>query len=177
MSDAKAGDILVIGPGTQPGNVTEIVKKGVKVLCLNLKGSDVNKIYPAAKATDAKWTEYPDFNEDLATEPLFRGVSNADIQWNYPSCIGNLARFDGGKVLKAFHDGEGVIIFSSISQGTFDEKEINLRHNRRRAQGLITRLIANLGGSVDDIFLKGTGAKLYADKPEMNDDPYRYYRW
>ena len=177
VSDAKAGDILVIGPGTQPGNVTEIVKKGVKVLCLNLKGSDVNKIYPAAKATDAKWTEYPDFNEDLATEPLFRGVSNADIQWNYPSCIGNLARFDGGKVLKAFHDGEGVIIFSSISQGTFDEKEINLRHNRRRAQGLITRLIANLGGSVDNIFLKGTGAKLYADKPEMNDDPYRYYRW
>ena len=176
-TDAKAGDILVIGPGTQPGDVTELVKKGVKILCLNLKGSDINKLYPAAKATDTKWSEYPDFNEDLATEPLFRGVSNADIQWNYPSCIGNLARFDGGKVLKAFHDGDGVIVFSTISQGTFDEKEINLRHNRRRAQGLITRLIANLGGAVDDTFLKGTGAKLYADKPEMNDDPYRYYRW
>ena len=37
--------------------------------------------------------------------------------------------------------------------------------------------VANLGGAVDDTFLKGTGAKLYADKPEMNDDPYRYYRW
>ena len=176
-TEAKSGDILVIGPGTQCGDVTEIVRKGVKVLGLNLKGSDVNKLYPAAKATDAKWNEYPDFNDELASEPLFRGVSNADLQWNYPSCIGNLARFDGGKVLKAFHDGDGVIVFSTISQGTFDENEINLRHQRRRAQGLLTRLIANLGGEVDGSFLKGAGAKLYADKPEMNDDPYRYYRW
>ena len=177
VTDAKAGDILVVGPGC-PGlcDMTEIAKKGVKILCLNLKGGDANKVYPAAKAVEAKWSAYPDFNEDLATEPLFRGVSNADIQWNYPSCIGTLARFDGGKVLKAFHVGEGVIVFSTISQGTFDEKEINLRHNRRRAQGLLTRLIANLGGSVDAGFLK-KGASLYADKPEQNDDPYRYYRW
>jgi len=176
-TDAKTGDILVVGPGcTVLGDMTEIAKKGVKVLCLNLTGKDANKVCPAANATDAKWTEYPDFNADLATEPLFRGISNADLQWNYPSCVGTLARFDEGKVLKAFRIGPGAIVFSSVSQGTFDEKEVNLRHNRRRAQGLLTRLIANLGGAVDEGFLKKAGS-LYADKPEQNDDPYRYYRW
>ena len=51
-----------------------------------------------------------------------------------------------------------------------------MRHNRRRAQALVTRLVANLGGAACDAF-PGSGQALYADKPIAIDDPYRYFRW
>ena len=175
--EAKPGDILVVDNGSKLQDLTAVVKKGVKVVCFNLSGKQANEVYPAANATEAKWNAYPENNPSLETEPLFRGISNADLQWTYPSCIGTLARFNGDRdVLAAFHDGEGVIVFSAITPTTFDEKEIALRVNRRRAQGVVTRLIANLGGEVDGSFL-GKTPSLYADKPLQDDDPYRYYRW
>ena len=69
-----------------------------------------------------------------------------------------------------------MVVFSSVVPWTFDAKEQNLRLNRRRAQGLVTRLVANLGGAVADVF-PGVDAQLYADKPIAIDDPYRYFRW
>ena len=69
-----------------------------------------------------------------------------------------------------------VHVCSSITPWTFNDKEIALRVNRRRAQGLLSRLVANLGGAVDTSFLAGSKS-LYADKPLQDDDPYRYYRW
>ena len=69
-----------------------------------------------------------------------------------------------------------MVVFSSVVPWTFDAKEQNLRLDRRRAQGLVTRLVANLGGAVVDVF-PGVGVQLYADKPIAIDDPYRYFRW
>ncbi len=174
-SDAKAGDILVLGPGANCGELKPLAESGVKVLILGLRGRDVARMLPEEKPTECKWSECPEFNASLAGEPLLRGVSNADIQWVYPSNVGERARF-GKDMLIARHYGKGAIVCSSIVPWIFDEKEIALRVNRRRAQGLISRLVANLGGTVDTSFL--TGAKsLYADKPLQDDDPYRYYRW
>ena len=130
---------------------------------------------PEEHPTECKWTEYPEFNASLAGEPLLKGVSNADIQWVYPSTVGTLARF-GQDMLIARHCGKGAIVCSSITPWTFNDKEIALRVNRRRAQGLLSRLVANLGGAVDTSFLAGSKS-LYADKPLQDDDPYRYYRW
>ncbi len=174
-SDAKAGDILVLGPGANCGELKPVAESGVKVLILGLRGRDVARMLPEERPTECKWAECPEFNASLAGEPLLRGVSNADIQWVYPSNVGERARF-GNDLLIARHYGKGAIVCSSIVPWIFDENEIALRVNRRRAQGLISRLVANLGGTVDTSFL--TGAKsLYADKPLQDDDPYRYYRW
>jgi beta-galactosidase len=172
---AQAGDILVVGRGAACSDLTSAAERGVKVLAFRLGAKEANQIYPAGQAREAKWNEYPELNAALGTEPLFRGISNADIQWTYPSNISTLARY-GDDVLKAFKVGTGAIVISSIAPATFDENEIALRANRRRAQGLMTRLVANLGGAVDGGFLEKTGS-LYGDKPRQDDDPYRYYRW
>ena len=174
-SDAKPGDVLVLGPGAKPGDVTELVKNGVKVLALGLTGDEVNAAYPSAKAESCRRATDPDLHPAIGKEPLFEGVSNADIQWSYPECMATMAKFDGRDVLKAFHDGEGAFVANAVVPWRFDEKELALRHNRRRAQALVTRLVANLGGAVADV-APGTGV-LYADKPESIDDPYRYFRW
>lgn len=174
-SDAKPGDVLVLGPGAKPGDVTELVKNGVKVLALGLTGDEVNAAYPSAKAESCRRATDPDLHPAIGKEPLFEGVSNADIQWSYPECMATMAKFDGRDVLKAFHDGEGAFVANAVVPWRFDEKELALRHNRRRAQALITRLVANLGGAVADV-APGTGV-LYADKPESIDAPYRYFRW
>ena len=175
MSAAKAGDILVVGPDAPAGSVESVAKSGVKVLALGLTGDAANTLLPGAGATNAKWESFPDFNASLATEPLFRGVSNADIQWTYPSCLAGRARF-GNDVLVAKKVGSGVVVFSSVAPWLFDAKEQNLRLNRRRAQGLVTRLVCNLGGTSDSGFLTD-GRSLYVDKPIATDDPYRYWRW
>jgi hypothetical protein len=93
----------------------------------------------------------------------------------YPSTVRTLARF-GKDMLIARHYGAGAVVCSSIIPWAFDEKEIALRVNRRRAQGLMSRLVANLGGAVDASLLTDEKS-LYADRPLQDDDPYRYYRW
>ena len=175
-SDAKAGDVLVLGPGAKPGNLTALVEKGVNVLALGFTGDEVNAVFPAAKAVSSKWESWPDYNDQIGKEPAFLGVSNADITWNYPECMASMARFDDKTTLKAFHAGAGVFVANAIVPWQFNDQELALRHNRRRAQALVTRLVCNLGGTADAGTL-GAGAKLYADKPQSIDDPYRYFRW
>ena len=175
-SDAKPGDLLVIGPNAKADDITALVASGVKVLALSLSGGEVNAAFPAAKATDRRWETYADYNEQVVKDPVFDGISNADIQWNYAGCMAGLAKFGESGVLAAFREGKGVFVANGVTPWRFDKNEQPIRHNRRRAQGLLTRLVANLGGAVADVF-PGTGAKLYADKPIAIDDPYRYYRW
>ena len=175
-ADAKPGDLLVIGPNAKAGDVSALVASGVNVLALGLTGDEVNAAYPAAKATNRRHETFPDYNAAIGKEPLFSGVSNADIQWSYASCMAGLAKFGDADVLAAFHSGKGAFVANGVAPWRFDTKELALRHNRRRAQALVTRLVANLGGAAADAF-PGSGAALYADKPMAVDDPYRYFRW
>jgi hypothetical protein len=173
--DANPGDILAVGPGADCGALKPLAEMGVKVLVLGISGKEAVRMLPEENPAECKWAEFPEFNYDLGKEPLFRGISNADLQWVYPSTVRTLARF-GKDMLIARHYGEGAIVCSSIIPWAFDEKEIALRVNRRRAQGLISRLVANLGGAVDASLLTDEKS-LYADRPLQDDDPYRYYRW
>ena len=154
---AKGGDILCVSEGTDPEKFNTVAEKGVKVVCLGLK------------AANPKRNVYPAYNEQIFTEPFFVGISNADLQWVYPSVMAPYCR-PNDQVLALTHHGEGVVIVDSVVPWAFDENEIALRVNRRRSEGLITRLIANLGGKF------ATGS-LYADKPVEDDNPFRYYRW
>ena len=103
-------------------------------------------------------------------------MSNADLQWLFPSCMAHLATFGDGDILKVAHAGKGVFVYNGVAPWRFSKDELALRHNRRRAQALVTRLVANLGGAACDAF-PGAGGKLYADTPIAIDDPYRYFRW
>lgn len=174
-SDARPGDILAVGPGAECGALRPIAERGVRVLALGISGREAKRMLPEENPAECKWAEFPEINQALGREPLFRGISNADLQWVYPSTVRTLARF-GKDMLIARHYGEGAIVCSSIIPWAFDEKEIALRVNRRRAQGLISRLVANLGGAVDASLLTDEKS-LYADRPLQDDDPYRYYRW
>lgn len=181
-NEVHAGDLLILGPGAKPGSLEGAVGGGLNVLALGLGAAEANAIYPKAGAKECAKREYPVLNEGLRAHPALAGVSNADLQWLYPSQMGGLARFDGG-MLSAKSEGKGSIVFSSIVPWAYDEKEIALRHHRRRAFALAARLACNLGAAANDGFeaavvgaAKG-GRSLYCDKSLADDDPYRYYRW
>ena len=174
--DAKPGDVLVLGPDANAGDVTALVESGVKILALALGGEETARTFPSAKATQRAWETYPDYNALVGKEPLLSGVSNADLQWLMPSCMAHLASFGDGDVLTVARAGKGVFVYSGIAPWRFPTDALAVRHNRRRAQALATRLVANLGGAACDAF-PGSGAALYADKPLAPDDPYRYFRW
>ncbi len=154
----------------------------MNVLVLGASDAEANAILPGLGARACSRNEYPALNASLRAHPALRGVSNADVQWTYPSALGGLARF-GDDVLLARSIGKGVIVFSSIAPWVFDENEIALRVNRRRAFHLVTRLACNLGaapapGFPDRLSARAAdGFRLYADAPRQDDDPCRYYRW
>ena len=179
-SDAKPGDILVVGPGAKAGPVEEAVKGGLNVLALGLTSDEANALLPGLGAKKCGRHEYPAVTDDLLRKPVFRGVSNADLQWLYPVQMEGLARF-GDDMLATRQIGNGHVVFSSIVPWAHDEKEIALRHHRRRAYALVTRLLCNLGTLPNDDFLDRAGGvnpiALYVDKSLADDDPYRYYRW
>ncbi|MGI6496960.1 MAG: GDSL-type esterase/lipase family protein [Kiritimatiellia bacterium] len=181
--DAKPGDVLVFGPGVKVGgSLTPLVERGVNVLVLGVSAVEANTLLPGLGARACSRHEYPAFHASLRAHPALRGVSNADIQWTYPSNLDGLARF-GDDVLLARSIGKGTIVFSSIAPWVFDDAEIALRVNRRRASQLVTRLACNLGATPASGFLDrlrdppADGFRLYADTPRQDDDPYRYYRW
>ena len=182
-NQASSGDVLVVGPGGVAGSLETAVKGGLNVLAIGLSADEANNLLPSVGAKKCGRHEYPVVNEGLNV-PVFAGISNADVQWLYPSTLEKVARF-GNDVLVTRQVGNGQIVFSSLAPWVFDDKEIALRHHRRRAQALATRLLCNLGAMPDDGFLARLGpdknggqkASLYADKSLADDDPYRYYRW
>jgi hypothetical protein len=180
VADAAPGDIVVIGPGAKSGAINGIVRGGVNVLALGLSADEANAILPELGAKACGKNEYPATNDGLLRHPVFMGVSNADIQWLFPSQMAGLARF-GGDMLATRQIGNGHIVFSSIVPWAYDENEIALRHHRRRAYALATRLLCNLGAAPKDDFLDRAGGvepiPLYVDQSRADDDPYRYYRW
>ena len=182
-NQASSGDVLVVGPGGVAGSLETAVKGGLNVLAIGLSADEANNLLPSVGAKKCGRHEYPVVNEGL-NAPVFAGISNADVQWLYPSTLEKVARF-GNDVLVTRQVGNGQIVFSSLAPWVFDDKEIALRHHRRRAQALAARLLCNLGAMPDDGFLARLGpdknggqkASLYADKSLADDDPYRYYRW
>ena len=174
--DAKPGDLLVLGPDANAGDLTALVESGVRVLALGVGGEETRRTFPFAKAAQRRWETCPTFNEQIGKEPLLSGVSNADLQWLMPSCMAHLATFNDGDILTVVPAGKGVLVYCGIAPWRFSQDEKPLRHNRRRAQALVTRLVANLGGAACDAF-PGAGQPLYADTPIAIDDPYRYFRW
>ena len=174
-SEADVRGLLVVGPGAKAGSLEEAVKSGLNVLALGLSADEANALLPDLGAKKCGRHEYPAVSEELLKKPVFHNISNADLQWLYPSQMEGLARF-GDDMLATRQIGNGHIVFSSIVPWVYDEKEIALRHHRRRAFALVTRLACNLGAGVKDSFLDSKPV-LYADESRADDDPYRYYRW
>ena len=80
---------------------------------------------------------------------------------------------NGNAAIRVVQHGKGLFVFWQVPPESIDEvARPYLRTSKRRAQFMLSRLAGNLGldlGAPDRI--------AYADVPEANDDPYRYYRW
>jgi hypothetical protein len=80
---------------------------------------------------------------------------------------------DGNAATRVVPHGKGSFVFWQVPPEAIDEKaRPYLRTSKRRAQFMLSRLKGNLGIPSDAPDRIG-----YADTPEANDDPYRYYRW
>ena len=80
---------------------------------------------------------------------------------------------DGNAAIRVVQHGKGLFVFWQVPPDAIDEAaRPYLRTSKRRAQFMLSRLAGNLG-----IDLGAPDRIAYADVPEANDDPYRYYRW
>ena len=107
--------------------------------------------------------------------PELDGLSNADWQWHgsmdFDAFHGRPA--NGNAALRVVPHGKGSYVFWQVPPESIDEKSRPyLRTSKRRAQWMLARLAGNLG-----IDLAAPDRIGYADIPEADDDPYRYYRW
>ena len=156
-----------------PPDLRDRVAAGENALCLGFTKEEVAAWSPATFAMAPTNHCYAARIEVLP--PQLDGLSNADWQWHgsmdFDAFLGR--RTDGNAALRVVPHGRGSFVFWQVPPEAVDEKaRPYLRTSKRRAQFMLSRLAGNLG-----IDLGAPDRIGYADIPEANDDPYRYYRW
>ena len=172
--DARTAFGRVFRSGTpMPANLRARVAAGENALCLGFSAKEVAAWSPVSLAMAPTNHCYAARIERLP--PQLDGLSNADWQWHgsmdFDAFLGRPA--DGNAALRVVPHGRGAFVFWQVPPEVIDEKaRPYLRTTKRRAQFMLSRLAGNLG-----IDLGAPDVIGYADIPEANDDPYRYYRW
>ena len=157
----------------QPAGLRDKVAAGARVLCLGFTKDEVAAWSPVSLAMAATNRCYAARIEVLP--PELDGLSNADWQWHgsmdFDAFLGRPA--DGNAAFRVVPWGRGAYVFWQVPPEAIDEvARPYLRTSKRRAQFMLSRLAGNLGIDL------GVPDRIgYADVPEANDDPYRYYRW
>ena len=140
-----ADGVLVVGPGARLPELTGAVKNGLRVLLLGLSGKELEALLPGQFRTTPV-RSYSDFAEGLESDPVFRGVSNADLHWRKEVSFDAFdAKGSGGRALRSVHLGKGTAVALQVAPWMFDEKEFQFRTTRRRNTAAVTRLLFNLG--------------------------------
>ena len=150
-----ARDLLIVGPGSGLKSLEGKLSAGLHVLTLGLGEADLRSILPGIAGTVKGKQVYSDYVKGLSEEPVFRGVSNADLHWRKglegTFFDGNSA---GGRALNTKTVGKGRIVFCQVAPWMFDAKEFQYRTTLRRNYALISRLAHNLGAESGSGFLK-----------------------
>lgn len=191
--------VLVVGPGggrilaSRADSIANWINKdGGRLLAIGLDDQEANAFLPFQIKTRraehiACW--FP----ALDARSLFAGVGPADVHNRDPRQLALIQ--NGATVL-----GDGILAQAVSSSAVFcqfvpwqfaaREGQFNVKRTQRRAACLVSRLIANMGGSAatpllerfetpvknsasEQRFLTG----MYLDQPEEWDDPYRFFRW
>lgn len=155
LRSCSPADLLIIGPGAGLASLEEQIAAGMNVLALGLNAGEISAVLPGKAKAGIEKQVYSDYVENLSAEPVFRGVSNADLHWRKGL---DGAFFDkkspGGKALQAVKIGKGCIVFCQAAPWMFDGKEFQYRTTLRRNYYLISRLAHNLGADSSCGFLK-----------------------
>ena len=165
--------LLYRSGAAQPAGLRDEVAAGAHVLCLGFSAAEVAAWSPVPLAMAPTNRCYAARIEKLP--PELDGLSNADWQWHgsmdFDAFHGRPA--NGNAALRVVPHGKGSYVFWQVPPESIDEKSRPyLRTSKRRAQWMLARLAGNLG-----IDLAAPDRIGYADIPEADDDPYRYYRW
>jgi len=190
-------EVLVVGPGggrTLTANAPAIavwLKAGGNVLAIGLDEQDANAFLPFQ--VHSKHAEHiAAYFDPFDASSLFAGVGPADVHSRDPRELPLIkagATLIGDGVLARAADFN--VVFCQLVPWRYDYvKSYNLKRTYRRASFLVSRLLANMGvdgttpilarfhtpvaaAHPDRRWLEG----LYLDRPEEQDDPYRFFRW
>ena len=139
------GDLLILGPGAGSGPRRDEIENGLNILALGLGREELETLLPGeVKVADWKpGFSYP--SRGLDEEPLFRGISNAELFYRKPL---SGPFFNDGKSmsLRRISHGRGNVVCCQLAPWMFEADEYQLRITRRRCHALVSRLIHNLGG-------------------------------
>ena len=182
------------------------IKAGGKVLAFGLDEKEANAFLPD-KVSMKKEEHIAAFFEPPGMDSMLAGVGPADVHNRDPRVLplvkggadrplknANLLRLaDTVKVIGNGVLAEGAgsrVVFSQLAPWRFDHrKQMNLKRTFRRTAFLASRLLANMGVSMETPLLahfrrpvsnrheKRWLAGLYLDTPEEWDYPYRFFRW
>lgn len=163
---------VVTSGAKKPMDFDKAVAEGARVLCIGLNAAETRAWAPCkVDVADVKG-RYFERIENFPRE--LNGCSNADIAWHgamdYAAFSGPVG--EGNSALRVIRHGKGYYVFVQIApwQINVDAKPY-LRGTRRKAHFLINRIMGNMGVA------SRLTRPVYADAPEWEDDPYRFYRW
>ncbi len=195
--------VLVVGTGggkDLAGHNTEVadfVKAGGHVLAVGLDEQEANAFLPL-KVSMKNAEHLSAFFEPFGKDSLLAGVSPADVHNRVPRTMplvsGGATGFGDGVLAKAQNANVVFCQFAPYDvcneQAGVSKDEYNVRKTYRRSSYLMTRLLANLGGTGSTPILerfhqpvaKGKlearwSDGLYLDAPIEWDDPYRFFCW
>ena len=157
---------------TKPKDMDDRVRNGAKVLCLGLSAAEVAEWSPAA--TPVAPTNGCVYSRIENPPPELDGLSNADWAWHGAMSFDafQTEAKDGNAAFRVVRLGKGAYVFWQVPPWKVDvDARPYLRHTRRHAEAMLSRLLGNMGARSDE------SSARYADAPIPEDDPYRYYRW
>ncbi len=195
--------VLVVGTGggkdlaSHNTDIADFVKAGGRVLAVGLDEQEANAFLPL-KVSMKNAEHLSAFFEPFGKDSLLAGVSPADVHNRAPRTMplvsGGATVFGDGVLAKA--QNANVVFCQFAPYDLYDEQsplskeEYNVRKTYRRSSFMMTRLLANLGGTGSTPILerfhqpvaKGKLEArwhdgLYLDAPIEWDDPYRFFCW
>ncbi len=199
----STGSILVVGSGggkelaSHNTDIADFVKAGGRVLAVGLDEQEANAFLPL-KVSTINAEHLSTFFDSFGKDSLLAGVSPADVHNRAPRTMplvsGGATVFGDGVLAKA---QSANVIFCQFApydvyneQSALSKDEFNVRKTYRRSSFMMTRLLANLGGTGSTPILerfhkpvaKGKlearwSDGLYLDAPMEWDDPYRFFCW
>jgi len=144
-------DLLVIGPDARDiGELGDSLSNGLNVLCLGLRGEELNRHLPIEVASEERQSISTTI--ECFGEPELKGISNAEIHWRTKPDIAALKEKSAtsNEVLRVIPVGNGRVVLCQAAPWMFNaEEEPYVRTTHRRTIFLVSRLLANLGATAE----------------------------
>ena len=155
-------DLLVIGPDARDiGKLGDFLRNGLNVLCLGLRGEELNRHLPIEVASEERQSISTTI--ERFDEPELKGISNAEIHWRTKPDIAALKEKSAtsNEVLRVIPVGSGRVVLCQTAPWMFNaEEEPYVQTTYRRTIFLVSRLLANLGATAQVSMLERLAAPL-----------------